>query len=46
MKFGAERGINSCLQTAGDGLKVVDLQPLINLCLQNPKVSFFYILSL
>lgn len=38
MKFGCERGIQPCLEFAGDGMQVVNLRPLINLCRMNPKV--------
>lgn len=39
MKFGAERALNSDLMSAGDGVSVVSLKPLINLCRNNPKVK-------
>jgi hypothetical protein len=41
MKFGAERSLNPRLESAGDGVCVVDLNPLINLCKNNPKVKAF-----
>jgi len=40
MKFGAERGLNPALESAGDGVRVVDIRPLINLCKNNPQVKF------
>lgn len=40
MKFGAERGVAKELASAGDGVKTVDLQPLINMCRDNPSVKF------
>ena len=40
MKFGACRGLAKELCSAGDGVRVVDLQPLINLCVRNSDVKF------
>ncbi len=40
MKFGAQRSMNPSLESGGDGVRVVDIKPLINLCRNNPEVKF------